>query len=191
MVTESWKKIRTVPAVPPRHDNSAIGFVGFVASHLKNGLVNSLLHSMDSRGKAKQTGYNKKRKSTQGGSSQDISFSFQNFQNPNYQQYQNYQQNQNYPQQYFPVQQSYNTFRLPEENKSYNPWNQFSQRVPETQFQSSQPENFQFRDAQNEESGSSNDDPALERNEEETSEELCNTLKSQTKFSNFKDSKQT
>ncbi|CAH1421859.1 unnamed protein product [Lactuca virosa] len=97
------------------------------------------------------------------------------FQNPNYQQYQNYQnyqQNQNYQQQYFPVQQSHNTFRLPEENQSYNPWNQFSQRVPETQFQSSQPENFQFRDAQNEESESSSDALTPERNEEETSEEL-------------------
>ncbi|CAH1434024.1 unnamed protein product [Lactuca virosa] len=70
------------------------------------------------------------------------------------------------------MQQSYNTFRLPEENQSYNPWNQFSQRVPEAQFQSSQPENFQFRDAQNVKSDSSSDDPAPKRNEEETSEEL-------------------
>ncbi|CAH1427082.1 unnamed protein product [Lactuca virosa] len=45
-------------------------------------------------------------------------------------------------------------------------------RVLETQFQSSQLENFQFRDAQNVESNSSNDHPTPERNEKETSEEL-------------------
>ncbi|CAH1422697.1 unnamed protein product [Lactuca virosa] len=56
--------------------------------------------------------------------------------------------------------------------KSKNIDLKFSQRVPETQFQSSQPENFQFRDAQNEESDSSSDDPTPERNEEETNEEL-------------------
>ncbi|CAI9290301.1 unnamed protein product [Lactuca saligna] len=46
-----------------------------------------------------------------------------------------------------------------EENLSYNPCNQFSQRVPETQFQSPQPEHFQFRDSHNVESKSSSDDP--------------------------------
>ncbi|XP_023772676.1 glutathione S-transferase T3-like [Lactuca sativa] len=165
---------------------------GSVASHLKIGLVNPL--QLSKRFPAREVMHLyiqwipeaklnkpvlvKNYKSTQRGSSQDIPFSFQDFQNPNYQQYQNYQsyqnyqQNQNYPQQYFPVQQSYNTFKLLEENQSYNPRNQFSQRVPETQFQSSQPENFQFRDAQNEESDSFSDDPAPERIEEETSEEL-------------------
>ncbi|CAH1426122.1 unnamed protein product [Lactuca virosa] len=81
------------------------------------------------------------------------------------------QQNQNHPQQYYPMQQSYNTFKL-KENQSYNPWNQFSQRVPETQFQSSQAANFQFHDAQNIESDSSSDDPSPQRNREETSEDL-------------------
>ncbi|CAH1422759.1 unnamed protein product [Lactuca virosa] len=129
---------------------------------------------MNSRGKARQSSSSQKHKAIQGGSSQDIPFFSQDFQNTNYQQYQNYQnyqQNQNYQQQYFSVQQSYNTFRLPEENQSNNPWNQFSQRVPETQFESSQPENFQFRDAQNIESDSSSDNPAPERNEQ-TNEEL-------------------
>ncbi|CAI9288356.1 unnamed protein product [Lactuca saligna] len=73
------------------------------------------------------------------------------------------------------MQQSYNTFTISEENLSYNLCNQFSQRVSETQFQSSQPKHFQFRDSQNVESKSSSDD----RFSKETKKKLtrsCNLL---------------
>nr|KAJ0203660.1 hypothetical protein LSAT_V11C500271970 [Lactuca sativa] len=76
-----------------------------------------------------------------------------------------------------------------EENLSYNPCNQFSQRVPETQFQSSQPEHFQFRDSHNVESESSSDDPVPERNEEETSEELRPVVEKKRTFTNRQKSK--
>ncbi|CAI9271581.1 unnamed protein product [Lactuca saligna] len=78
---------------------------------------------------------------------------------------------------------------LSEENMSYNPCNQFSQNVPETQFQSSQPEYFQFRDSQNVESESSSDDLVPERNEEETTEELRPVLEKKCTFTNRQKSK--
>ncbi|CAI9275376.1 unnamed protein product [Lactuca saligna] len=62
-------------------------------------------------------------------------------------------------------------------------------RVPETQFQSSQPEHFQFRDSQNVEFESSSDDPVPERNEEETSEELRPVVEKKRTFTNRQKSK--
>nr|KAJ0216289.1 hypothetical protein LSAT_V11C300149460 [Lactuca sativa] len=120
---------------------------------------------MDFRGKTKQIGSNKRCKATQGGSSQYIPFFFSRlskFKLSTIPKLPKLSTKPKLPTTIFPsatILQHIQASRRKSE-------------VPETQFQSSQPENFQFNDAQNEEYDSASDDPTLKRNGDETSEDL-------------------